>query len=228
MEQERISSDKVVVIPNGIRMPPQVPAAPQRRPTALPEDAPTVLFVGRLHPQKGIDGLSKHIDSLLNELPTHHLVIVGEGPLEPDIGRVIAASPNRQRIHMVGYQPDPLAWMQASELLVLPTRYEGMPNVVMEAMSIGRSVVTFDVEGVRELLGESELAEAQIVPSQNFPAFLARIRERAENGELRERCEAYNRERIARDFRLEDQLQRYAELYQSATGPVPCDNAGGS
>ena len=57
------------------------------------------------------------------------------------------------RVHFVGWRPDVPELLAASDLLVLPSAWEGMPNVVLEAMASGLPVVASDVEGVRELLG---------------------------------------------------------------------------
>ena len=59
------------------------------------------------------------------------------------------------RVHLTGWQNNVPGILAASDLVVLPSRWEGMPNAVLEAMASGRPVLAADVEGVRELLGDN-------------------------------------------------------------------------
>lgn len=103
--------------------------------------------------------------------------------------------------------------MRLSEVLLLPARYEGMPNVCLEAMAEGRPVVAFDVEGIRELLGEP--SEGQVIPPQNREAWQAAIKRIATDESLRNSLGIRNREKMELDFQLSLQLQKYADLYLS-------------
>ncbi len=188
IEQEGIDASKVVTIPNGIDtqairaieasqlcsgqaiVPPHSPAIPLRKHcgckvvrTRRTRQRAPCCFRGRLHPQKGVDRLVAQADGLLNELPEHHLVIMGGGPLDAQLRAQQSQLTHRDRLHLVGWQPSTLEWMRRAELLLLPANYEGMPNVVLEAMAVGLPCVTFAVDGSRELLGESGAAAEQIV-----------------------------------------------------------------
>ena len=77
------------------------------------------------------------------------------------------------RVHCLGQRNDVRAWMARSELLLLPTRYEGMPNVVLEAMAEGLTVVTTRVEGIVELLGDQ--LEKQSVHKEAWNDFLSSL-----------------------------------------------------
>jgi glycosyltransferase involved in cell wall biosynthesis len=118
-----------------------------------------------------------------------------------------------QRIHWVGWLAEPRKWMRASEVLLLPARYEGMPNVCLEAMAEGRPVVAFDVQGIRELLGQP--SEGQVVPPQDREAWQSAIKKIATDENFRNALGIRNREKIERDFQLSLQLQKYADLYLS-------------
>lgn len=218
--QQRLSvpAEKLLVIPNGIDLATVPPPASSWATWRLPADARVLLFVGRLVAQKGILPFVEQIGPLLDALPEHHLVILGDGPLSETLAQLISASPHRHRLHLVGWDPQALAWMQLAELLVLPAQYEGMPNVVLEGMATGLPVASFDVDGVRELLGDGELAESQIAPAAQFSELNRTILRLCQDEHLRSGCAASNRTRVEEHFQLEKQLKRYLELYQRATG----------
>ncbi len=221
--QEQIPENKLVVIPNGIhlRAVEAAVSADDWVRFGIPPEAPVLLFVGRLDPQKGIETLLGQADELLHTLPHHHLVIVGDGPLAASLARRHATLRSAARVHLVGWQPQPEAWMRRCQVLLLPARYEGMPNVILEAMAVCKPVVVYDVDGVRELLGSGPTADAQIVHPEDLPAFFRAVRRFANAGELREECGQANRLRVELEFPLEQQLAKYLSLYASLDARPP-------
>lgn len=213
IEREGIAREKVRVIPNGISMTNDSDQRKSWRQFGLPDQAKVLLFVGRLDHQKGVLEFLQNANAFLNCLPDHHLVIMGDGRLRSGLERVVGQLECRSRVHLVGWQEYAMDWMRAAEFLILPARYEGMPNVVMEAMSLGLPVVTFDVEGVRELLGDSLIGQSQIVPRSDYHVLAEKIVNLAQAHELRRECSEQNKQRIASEFGLEKQLLRYQELY---------------
>lgn len=219
-EVEKIPESKLSVIPNGIDLQ-SIPRSPTRPPwlnTAeaglLTENSPVLLFVGRLDPQKGILELVKDAGNLLADLP-HHLVLIGDGPLRAAINEAALHSGVENRVHIFPWQEEPFAWMHWCELLLLPARYEGMPNVILEAMAIGKPVIAYEVDGTRELIGDSTEASLQLAPPENAELLYRQVSDLATNIELRERLGRYNRSRIANHFQLDEQLQKYLDLYES-------------
>jgi len=215
-KQERIPAQKLVVIPNGIDLQAiqqTIHANPNFSWTnfGLPQDARVILYVGRLHPQKGIEQLVARSEELLAALPEHHLVIVGNGPLESRLRKMATA-----RTHIMGWQADVLAIMHRAALLILPAGYEGMPNVLLEAMAVRLPFVAFDVDGVRQLLGDSVAASSQIAAAGDFDKFIALTRQMAVDAKLRNDCATSNYARIQSHFQLQDQLAAYMKLYGSS------------
>ncbi|GIW98989.1 MAG: glycosyl transferase [Pirellulaceae bacterium] len=219
---EHISAEKLMVIPNGIDLPHAEGTPVDLAAWGLPREARVLLYVGRLDPQKGIVELSQRWDELLGQLPEHHVVILGTGPQEQTVQRLTKRSACGARVHLLGWVANPLDWMRSAEMLLLPTRYEGMPNVVMEAMAVGTPVVCFAVEGIAELMGEDEeLVAAQIVPRGDFHRFVRAVHRLAADAQLRRRIGAGNRHRIGNHFSLEQQLQKYEQLYLSLLDRLP-------
>lgn len=131
----------------------------------VPQSKPWVLFVGRLVEAKGIDVLLNAFQFIAQDTDAH-LVLVGVGPLQENIVEQIAAIGLASRIHLVGFQENPLPWMREAHLVVLPSRHEGLGNVLIEAMACGTQVVATDCPGgVTEILDNGKFG--QLVPVEN-------------------------------------------------------------
>ena len=215
--KEGIPADKLLIIPNGIEIPPRSTRNSLCWSVlGLPEKSRVLLFVGRLTEQKGIvEFMTRVAPGLLKRLPEHRLVLMGDGEQAAQLRGLTDQSTVAARVHLVGWQPRSMEWMRAAELLVLPTRYEGMPNVILEAMAVGKPVVSFDVDGVSELLGDGPTATAQVIQPLDWPALSEAIFALANDRDLQVRCGQANLARVEQQFQLSDQLARYEQLYQS-------------
>jgi glycosyltransferase involved in cell wall biosynthesis len=127
-----------------------------RRAWPVPADAPVVITVGRLHPQKGLDGLLDAVPPLIARVPAVHVVVVGEGPLEAHLRRRIAAEGLSGRVHLVGPTTDAAAALAAADVVAVPSVWESGPLVVTEALERGRPVVATPVGFVPELIVDGE------------------------------------------------------------------------
>ncbi len=240
-----IPADRLVVIPNGIQIRnSEIPGAdarelhlnsrppsnellvdlwPGQPPSWLSSfDGRIFLFVGRLAEQKGIESLIQNAARLLGPFPSYQLVILGDGPLKTRVQKMVSESDVGAQIHILGWQANAIDWMRASDVILLPSLYEGMPNVVLEAMSVARPVVGFDVEGVRELLASepgqtdpylSDPQETQIVASEDWKAFIQSAQAIAGDPELAARLGGSNFRRARQKFQLQEQLSRYERIY---------------
>lgn len=205
------------VIPNGIDAAhfQEVSPAPLAS-VGIPDDRPVLLVVSRLDPQKGLDWLCE-MGAALTSLASHpHVVIVGEGPLRGWLARSLATKGLDQQIHLLGWRPDVPALLKRSEALLLTSRYEGMPNVVLEAMAAGKPVVATQVEGVEELLG-SDL-HRQAVPFRDSAGFVQRVEAILGSSELRKELSENNLRRVSSRFSLASMIDQYAHLYRSMVG----------
>lgn len=214
-QQERISPERLVVIPNGVDCESVKTRATETvNHSAFQSKRKLLLFVGRLHEQKGIDVLIERGDRLLTALSDFDLVVVGDGPMRTRLESYRLSSTYRDRIHVVGQSDQVPSWMARSCLLILPTRYEGMPNVILEAMSLGKPVATMAVQGVEEVLGEQWADQA--VPPNQWDAWERLVLQMARNTDHCQHLGERNRERIKSEFELAGQLEQYESLYLSS------------
>jgi glycosyltransferase involved in cell wall biosynthesis len=148
---------KLVVIPNGVDAARFAEASPADLvPFGIPRSARTLLFVGRLDFQKGPELLIEAADRVLTAHADAHVLLVGDGPLRARLAAQAQQTAVADRIHFAGARSDVPMLMRASYALVLPSRWEGLPNVVLEAMSAGLPVVATAVEGTREVVKSGE------------------------------------------------------------------------
>ncbi|MEV7541713.1 glycosyltransferase family 4 protein [Streptomyces sp. NPDC089915] len=116
-------------------------------PAALQGGGPLAVCVGRLCPQKGQDVLLRAWPEVSATVPGARLALVGDGP---DAERLRRAAP--PGVHFAGAAADIRPWLRAADLVVLPSRWEGMALAPLEAMACGRPVLVSDVSGARESL----------------------------------------------------------------------------
>ncbi|MEU4804220.1 glycosyltransferase [Actinosynnema sp. NPDC023587] len=125
-------------------------------------DVPTAVCVGRLAPLKGQDQLLRAWPAVLERVPDAQLVLVGDGPMR---ARWEAAG-DLGSVRWWGHDTAVADFYTASDVVVLPSRAEGMALVPLEAMASGRTVVAFDVGGVRQSVGGA----GAVVPAGDVPA----------------------------------------------------------
>ncbi|MFF8956572.1 glycosyltransferase family 4 protein [Streptomyces sp. NPDC014894] len=136
---------------------------------SLPADAPLAVCVGRLCRQKGQDTLLAAWPRVRAAVPGALLLLVGDGPDRERLAR--QAPPG---VLFAGAVPDTGPWLRAADLLVLPSRWEGMALAPLEAMACGRPVVVTDVGGAGESLPPGH-RDHSLVPPDDPPALAAAL-----------------------------------------------------
>ena len=208
------TSDKWVVIPNSVdvaRFEGVAPAAKQSMGVSAGHDV--VVCIGRLDPQKGLDWLIEQMPRLLAAGPAFDLVIVGDGPQREELGRLVARLGLAERVHFAGFRGDVPAILAASKFLVLPSRWEGMPNVVLEAMAAGKPVAAARVEGVEEALGPG--AAAQTFAAGDGEEMAGKMAAILGDAGLAARLGGDNQQRAREAFSIEAMVARYQALYRT-------------
>jgi glycosyltransferase involved in cell wall biosynthesis len=206
-----------VAIPSGIDLAGLRARAPgrqvARRALGLPPEAPVVIGIGRLVSVKGFDLLVQAC-SMIGEV---RVLLVGDGPERAALDLRARACGVTGRLTIVGAQGDVAPYLAAADLLVAPSRNEGMGRVLVEAMALGVPVVGAAVGGIPSVLDGGRYGV--LVPPED-PAALARaIGELLQDPGRRARLGQAGRER-AEAFTVDVMTGRLAELYRSL-GPSP-------
>jgi starch synthase (maltosyl-transferring) len=223
----RINPARLTVIANGVDTQAHDEARPVPRALlGVPAGAHLVLFVGRLDEQKGVDVLLDAAERVAAERADWHLALVGDGPERAALHDRTARSPAlAERVHWLGRRDDVPALLKAADLLVLPSLWEGMPNVVLEAMAARRAVVATAVEGSDELVIPGRTG--WLVPPSDADALTQALLEAASDTAARSRLGEAARARVEADYSLQRVVQAYDALWSSILGfeacPAPVD-----
>lgn len=206
-------ASKLIVIPNGIEGD-MLSAAPPVNPSVL-GIAPArklLAFIGRLERQKDPRWLLEIAQHALRQLPDHELVIVGDGPLRPELERTAGTLPESDRIRFLGWRADATNILAASQMLLLTSEHEGMPNVVLEAMALAKPVVATRAEGVTELLGAA--SDVQSAGWRDTSDYVAKLVAIARDPALCEQLAKSNQARVREHFSTGAMVAAYSRLYE--------------
>jgi len=122
----------------------------------IPQDAPVFGSVGRLHPQKGHIVLLEAMRKLAQEHPEARLLLIGDGPLRPELEERVARWGLGERVRFLGYRHDVPELLEAIDLFVLSSYWEGLPISLLEAMASGTPVAAPKIGGVTEVVDDGK------------------------------------------------------------------------
>lgn len=173
---ERKCGVRVVVIPNSLRVLPSVEC----------EREPLIIAVGRLSKEKGFDLLIRAFARIAPEFQNWRLAIIGEGEERSPLLELRDQLGLMDRVELVGQVQDVETWMARAGLLVHPSRREGFPNVVLEAMGMGAAVICTDCRsGPAELIQDG--IDGRLVPVDDLDTLAHVMSELMTRRDLRDR-----------------------------------------
>ncbi|MGI9324744.1 MAG: glycosyltransferase family 4 protein [Pseudomonadales bacterium] len=207
------SAQRVVDIPNPIRMP-----LPKLLPKVDPGEYidPTnnlILAVGRLEPQKGFDLLLNAYSSLFRGNSNWRLAILGEGTEREDLADYVRAEDMDSSVFLPGVVGNMGDWYRRADVFVLSSRFEGFGYVLAEAMAHGCACISFDCETGPSTIITNE-NEGILVPPENVSALGKELQRLMADENLRTSLGQYGQER-ATDFREEKIIERWEDLFRS-------------
>jgi len=209
------------LVPNGVDTQHFAPVGTAERAAlrgslGFPTDEAVALFVGRLERRKGLDILFTAWAHLMRRSGAPRLLIAGPGETGPWI-REARAHGVEGAVTFLGGRTDVAELYRAADFLVFPSRAEGCPNVVLEAMASALPVVGTDVAGNREVVGEDGKA-GWLVSSENPAALADVVATLTAFPALRGEIAAVARERILERFDVDRVGAQYLSLYQELLG----------
>jgi glycosyltransferase involved in cell wall biosynthesis len=201
------------VVPNGVdtlRFRPEGPEADRARSGA----GPLVVCVGRLCRQKGQDVLLRAWPEVERQVDGARLVLVGDGP---DAERLRSGAPGS--VTFAGAAPDAAPWYRAADVVVLPSRWEGMALAPLEAMACARPVVVTDVDGARESLPPQQLPYC-LVPPEDPGALVRALTALLRDEQLRVALGAQGRRHVLAAHDLRQAADAVTDVYRELLGVV--------
>jgi glycogen(starch) synthase len=183
-------------------------------PARIPADMFRVLYLGRLAEQKGIDVLLNAMAVVIRRFPRARLVIAGDGPKRADLEDQVVRLGLSQSIEFLGWvapQRVPRVISSAS-MLVIPSRWEGLPNVALQAGLMGRPVVGSRVGGLPEIVDHQQTGI--LVPPENSDVLSEAIIRLLQNPDTASQMGQAARVKIEREFGWEQYVDSYETLYR--------------
>jgi glycosyltransferase involved in cell wall biosynthesis len=215
VERQGLPARKMCVIPNGIDLARLPPFDPDRRAARVAAgfDAARRLVaqVGRLAEQKDYPTYLQAAARLAPVFPDVDFLVVGEGGLRDQLVALAASLGIADRVRFTGLRHDVPALLAGVDVLALTSLYEGLPNVVIEAMATGAVAVTTDVGGCRELIVDGETGV--LVPPRRPDAVADAIAALLRDPARAERLRLAARRRIEQEFSLEAMVRRTTAVY---------------
>ncbi len=205
-----IPADKVMLLYNGVDLD-AVTADPPPR-DALPGEGPLVLQLGRLSEQKNPLAFVEGAALVLREVPQARFVMIGSGPLELSVRQRVVELGLTGKIALLGSVPQASRLLGLADVVTLTSLWEGTPYSLIEAAAWGKPLVATAVNGCPEVIADG--LTGYVVPPGDVAAWAERVARLLLDRELAERLGHAGHERAERLFRVQDMVERLAELYR--------------
>jgi len=211
IDDERISPEATVFIPNGAPSTPPTEGSDARSLLALAPAIPTVGSAGFMHPRKRFDLLVRAAAILRSELPAVRVFIAGDGEERPALERLIGELGLADTVTLLGRRTDVIDLLAGFDVAVCCSDHEGSPISVMEYMDAARPIVATRVGGNPDLIEDG--VDGLLVPPGDHVELAAAIGRLLGDRELARRLGAAARERRRREFTIEAMCRRLEALY---------------
>ncbi len=211
----KLFKNKIEVLLNGIDLS-AIRAIPATRSDAE-DDHIKVGYFGVICPDKGVDDLVRAFSLVSAKFSNVQLFLVGDncipeyGTFYQNLRRDIAAQNLDHRIHFLGYQEDPLPVIQGMDIVVLPSKAEGMPKSIMEAMAFGKPVIATSVGGVRDLVEDEH--EGLVIPPNDVVKLNQALERLIIDSELRKKMGAAGRRKAFLCFDFQTHARELERVY---------------
>ncbi len=182
----------------------------------LPPDSVVCTAVGRLVPVKGYDVLVSALQSLASKAPQLFCLIVGEGESKEELSAQIRGMDLEGRIRLLGYydREKAMSILKASDIFVMPSRYEGTPIALLEAAALARPILASATGGIPELVHHEE--HAFLVRPGDPTALAQGLLKLTLNREYATLLGQNAQQRIHQKFNLDSQVNATWQAYQKA------------
>lgn len=182
-----------------------------RKEWGIADGTPLLGFVGQLDERKGIGVLLSAFSDILQAMPEAQLVIVGRGPLEEMVESEVSLYGWQQAVVLPGFEHDIASVMQAIDVLLLPSYWEGFGLVLIEAMAAGKPAISTATSSMPEVVTDGETGF--LVKPGDSVAFAKRAVQLLKDGGLRRRFGMAAQERVREKFTLDRMVSRLESLF---------------
>lgn len=216
-----VPDSKIVVIPSGVDGAHYNPErhevkrkASQLRDEFGVHNEVVVGFVGRLYPAKGLTYLFSAVKRIQSKHPNITLLVVGDGAQRNELEAM--SRKLKVRTIFAGWQRDTVPYYSLMDIFVLPSLFEGLPNVILEAMAMRKAVIATKVGGNPDVLSDGE--NGFLVPAQNVQRLTLALEKLIADENLRIQMGTINRQKIEEHFLWSKTTDRVEKVYSECIG----------
>jgi len=174
-------------------------------------------FTGRIVGRKGLDILIPAFARNSELTLSSRLLIVGTGPYEQRAKEMVSDLGIGDKVRFLGHSSEVARYYQTSDIFVLPSYAEGMPNSLLEAMACGLPVIASRIGGVVDVVEDGK--SGILFEPGNVSELASAIVRLLRDDELRQRLGTEARKRIVENFSIEKVAEEYIELYEEIIAP---------
>lgn len=208
----------IMILPNGVEVdafgaPAKTSRAEIRAGLGIPFDAPLVVSVCVLRPEKALDLLLEAFPAIVASQPAAHLLIVGDGPMMQPLTEMARTAGLAGQVHFAGYRKDIADILRAADIFVLPTRFDAQPTVIMEAMASGLPVVSTTFSGIPDMVEHG--VQGTLVEPGDVPALAGALIDLIGNPAKAKAFGEAGHKRAVREFDMNRQIEVLAGHYDT-------------
>jgi glycosyltransferase involved in cell wall biosynthesis len=209
-----VSKEKGIVVYNGIEAEKygrNVTSNELRESFHAGENDTVFISVGRLHVQKGHRDLIRAFKHAAHQYTQSRLLIVGDGELRAELEGLARSLELQEKIFFLGNRKDIPELLQAADIFVLSSLWEGQPIALLEAMATGLPVIATNVNGIPEIISDGQ--DGLLVDAGSVDGMATAMKRMIADVELRTQCSLNGRARIDKEFSAQHMAQRVGDLY---------------
>ena len=212
LHEHKLLMGKTVTIYNPINIADIQERVAQKNPFGFNTGTKIIVGVGRLNPQKRFDTLIRAFAEVRRAIPNTKLVIVGEGDDRETLKQLAVSLGIHDDVLLVGFQENPYAYMGHADVFVLSSQWEGLGNVVIEALAAGVPVVATNCEfGPPEILEHGEYGT--LVPVGDVTSLADGVKGALELSDTQKAAQVERGRERAKHFSLDRIIAQYEEIF---------------
>jgi glycosyltransferase involved in cell wall biosynthesis len=212
LNRSGVPLNKIVVINNGVDPAAFLNSTDRIRVQLKLQDFFVIGYVGRLAPEKGLDVLLSSVPGIVRHCPNAHVILVGEGPLRVQLTELAQTLRIESRVKFLGIRSDMADIYRAMDVLVLPSRDEGFPMTILEALAAGKAVVATSVGQISQLICDHETG--LLIQPGSREQLIDAIVELFRSPELMNKVGQQGKHLVTRQFTAEAMAIKYLEQYR--------------
>lgn len=207
MQEYGIKEDKIPIVHNGVKFPEN-----EMEKTVRDDGCLKLIHIGRFTEQKNHKMLLTAYKALIDEGNNIRLSLVGDGELRPEIERIAVENGIRDYVEFCGIQKNVYKYLKEADILILPSIWEGMPMVIIEAMGAGVPIIATNVGGIPDMIRDGYNG---LLIGNDVNELIAAVKRLADDKELREKM-GENARKESANFTSKKMADEYLKIYLCA------------